>query len=127
MPAAAPYEITVSVEAPKDAKEAKEFAEAAHAFVESLKGINGLEVEVPAQAAPGSRGFIAILTAIAVWGSKVVSFKAIYTVAKDLLDKFHNAEVVLKFPDGSTLKLKGLSRAEAESLIEKHLRQPTPP
>ena len=56
-------------------------------------------------------------------GAKIGAFKAIYTLAKDLFDRSHNAEVELKFKDGSVLKLKGLTRQEAEDRLEQHLRR----
>lgn len=115
-------QITLSVQNLSGGSES-EFVAAANEFVEELKRIHELDVEVPQQTEPGARGLIAILTAIIIWGAKIGAFKALYNLCHDLLNRYHNAEVVLKFQDGSTLKLTGLSREEAERRIEEHLRK----
>jgi len=120
--AKAPFGVTISVEN-LSGDEDTEFAAAASAFLEKLQGVDELEVEVPQRAEPGTRGLIAILSAIVVWGAKIGAFKAIYTLTRDFLDRYRNAEAVLKFRDGSTLKLKGLSREEAKRRMEEHLRR----
>jgi hypothetical protein len=56
-----------------------------------------------------------------VTGLSVGAFTAIYALAKDLYDRYATAEVELKFADGSTLKLKGLSYAQAQERMREHL------
>jgi hypothetical protein len=121
MSAQAPvHEVIVSVR--QEGEPSQDFAPAASAFVDALKGIDAFDVDVPQQSTPDSRGFITFLTGIVVAGSKIGAFKGIYTLAKDLFDRSRNAEVELKFKDGSVLKLKGLTQQQAEERIERHLR-----
>jgi hypothetical protein len=103
----------------------EDFPSAAAAFVDALKDVDVLDVDVPQQPEPDARGFITLLTGIIVTGSKIGAFKGIYTLAKDLFDRSRTAEVELKFRDGSVLKLKGLTQQQAEERIERHLRAPT--
>jgi hypothetical protein len=114
------HEVTISVR--QDGTTDRDFTAAANAFVDALKGVPALEVDVPQKAEPDSRGFIAFISGIIVAGNKIGAFKGIYTIAKDLFDRSHTAEVELKFKDGSVLKLKGLTQQQAEDRIEQHLR-----
>jgi hypothetical protein len=115
------FSVTVSLENESGSGD-EEFAAAANEFLNRLRSVEDLNVQVPETKQPGTRGLIAILTAITVWGAKIGALKAITTIAHDLFSVYRNAEVTLKFKDGSTLKLKGLSRVEAERRIEEHLK-----
>jgi hypothetical protein len=120
MPTEKKFEVIISVENREKGTE-QEFAAEASVFLSDLERIDALEVDVPKMSQPGSRGVIEILSAIIVWGSSAGAFKALYTVAHDLLKRYENAEVTLKFKDGSTLKITGLTQAEAERRIQDHL------
>jgi hypothetical protein len=116
------FEVILSLEHPPNDDE-REFAAAANTFLEQLKAVDHLDVTIPQKPEPGTRGLLAILTAIVVGGTKIGAFKAIYVLARDFMDNHKNAEIVLKFGDGSILKLKGLTREEAERKMEAHLRR----
>ena len=120
--ATSPFQVVLSIEDPSRKSEG-EFAAAASDFLNSLRNVEDLNIEVPQIAKPGTRGFVEVLTAIGIWGAKIGAFKALFNLAQDLFNRYHGAEVILRFHDGSTLKLKGVSRQEAERLIEDHLRR----
>jgi hypothetical protein len=88
-----------------------------------LRSVRDLEAAVPEKAVPGTRGFLEVLSQIVVTGISVGAFTAIYTLAKDLYDRIAAAEVELKFADGSTLKLKGLSNSQAQEQMRLHLEK----
>jgi hypothetical protein len=96
------------------------FEEAAQQFVRELEAVNDLDTHAKPKRIPGTRGILAVLTGIVVIGSKLGAFAAIYVLAKDLYARYVNAELELKFKDGSTLKLKNLTQAEAEKKIAEH-------
>ena len=123
--APADHEVTVSVR--QDGDPDTDFPSAASAFVDALKNVAALDIDVPQQPEPDARGFITLFTGIIVAGSKIGAFKGIYTLAKDLFDRSHGAEVELKFKDGSVLKLKGLTQQQAEERIDRHLRAAASP
>lgn len=113
------YSVIVSIAAPEQDDQA--FQKAAATFVNDLRFVRNLDAKVPEKAVPGTRGFFELLSQIVVTGVSVGAFMALYTLAKDLYDRYSTAEVELRFPDGSTLKLKGLSYAKAEAKMREHL------
>ena len=111
----------------QNASGANEFQAAAQQFVEALEQASGLEVKAPRQRVDATRGDIPLLTDIIAYGASIGAFSAIYLLAKDLYDRYFNAEVKLTFPDGSTLNLKHLSTQEAEQKMKAHLDQQASP
>jgi hypothetical protein len=115
------YSVALSIAAPEQDNQA--FQKAAATFVNDLRSVRDLDAKIPDKAVPGTRGFVELLSQIVVTGISVGAFTAIYTLAKDLYDRYATAEVELKFADGSTLKLKGLSYAQAEAKMREHLEK----
>jgi hypothetical protein len=119
------HELEVSIHNPSGTEESV-FESAAAKFVEDLQKVSGLETSVDVKKMPGTRGVVTLLTGIVVTGIHSGAFSAIYMLAKDLFSLHSNAEVELKFKDGSTIKLKNLTQSEAQSEIDKHLAATTP-
>jgi len=118
------YRIVLSVSAPNENEQA--FQAAAADFLNNLRTVRDLNVEIPETAKPGTRGFLELLSHIVATGLSVGAFSAIYLFAKDLYDRCATAEVELKFSDGSALKLKGLTQAQAEAKMREHLEKQSP-
>jgi hypothetical protein len=115
------YSIVLSITAADPNDQA--FQKEAAAFITNLRSVRDLEATVPEKAVPGTRGFLEVLSQIVVTGITIGAFTAIYTFAKDLYDRVATAEVELKFADGSTLKLKGLSYSQAQEQMRLHLEK----
>lgn len=113
------HRVTLSV-VDLSANQNNEFAAAAEQFLQDLATVSQLDVRIEERPEPGTRGLVAVLTSIVVWGASVGAFKALYTIGTDFYERYHNAEIELKFDDGSSVKLKGLTRAAAERAIEEH-------
>jgi hypothetical protein len=106
-----------------DASKSQEFKQAAMQFVEELQTASGLDVRAKTKKVEDTRGELTLLTGIIAYGLSIGAFPAIYTLAKDLYNRYVNAEVVLSFPDGSKLTLKNLSQKEAEQKLKEHLEK----
>jgi len=116
------YSIEVSI-VNSDSTSSGAFESAATSFVEELGSVPDLQVTTQTKRVEGTRGVITLLTGIIVVGIKIGAFSAIYALAKDLYARYVNAEVQLKFKDGSVLTLKNLTQKEAEEKIANHLKK----
>ncbi|GAK54693.1 hypothetical protein U14_05981 [Candidatus Moduliflexus flocculans] len=119
------YSVNISIRS-TDAAASQEFEQAAAQFVEELKNVSGLDVQAPTQKVANSKGELPLLTDIIAYGRSIGAFSAIYTLFKDLTARYFKAEVELKFPDGSSMMLKGLSLQEAEQKMKEHLEKYSP-
>jgi hypothetical protein len=119
------YSVEINVRNTDDSS-VREFEQASGQFIEELKNVSGLDVRTQTQKVENSRGEITLLTDIIAYGVSIGAFSAIYMLAKDLYNRYFKAEVVLTFPDGSTLTLKNLSQKEAEQKMKDHLEKYSP-
>lgn len=108
-----------------DKTSSAEFEQAAHSYVENLNNVADLQVDVSKKKVEGTRGDLSIWADIIITAVSTGTFMAIYTLAKDMVTLYANAEVELTFEDGSSIKLKHLTQKEAEDLIKKHLGRKT--
>jgi len=113
------YEVELTIKN-LNPNEESEFNNAAQEFVEELQGITDLEVDAKEKRVDNTRGFITLLTGIVVKAIELGVIAGIYTLAKDLYDNYHNAEVELNFKNGNSITLKNLTYEEAVKLIEEH-------
>ncbi len=65
-------------------------------------------------------GFIELFNEIVTYGISIGGFSAMYQLSKLWLDQRSNCDIVLKFPDGSEMKMRGLSPEEAEQKMQEH-------
>jgi len=119
------YSVTITVRNADGAAD-REFEQAAAQFVEELKQVSGLDVHAPTQQVAHSKGEMQLLSDIVAYGVQIGAFSAIYLLAKDLYARYFRAEVVLNFPNGSSMTLKNLTQQEAEQAIAKYLKEQTP-
>lgn len=96
---------------------------AAFDYIEKLKTVSDLQTQVPTQKIQGTRGDLSLLNDIVIIGVNIGAFAAIYTLAKDMISLYLNADVQLKFEDGSSITLKNLTEKEAENKIKQHLER----
>lgn len=115
------YEIEISIKNLSPEND-RAFKKAAHSFVEQLQGVNRLTVELAEEKVENSRGVVILLTGIVVKAIELGIVAGIYTFAKDLYEKYKNAEVELSFKDGSKITLKNLTFDEAKEIIENHAK-----
>ena len=114
------YSVEISVKN-TDKATAKDFEAVAQQFVEELQNLPDLNVDTQNQHVEDSRGVLLLLTGIVATGVSTGAFSAIYLLTKDLLARRENADVELKFKDGSVLKLRNLTPKDAEARIKAHL------
>lgn len=103
-----------------DENSTREFTDAATSFLENLHSIDKLQVTAPTEKVHGTRGGITLMSGIIMTAISTGAFMAVYTMAKDLFMIYANAEVELKTEKGS-IKLKHLTRREAEAILKEHL------
>lgn len=113
------YEVELTIKNLNPTKE-NQFNNAAQEFVEELQGVSELDVNTKEKKIDNTRGAITLLTGIVVKAIELGVIAGIYTLAKDLYDKYHNAEVELNFKNGNSITLTNLTYDEAVKLIEKH-------
>ena len=116
------YTLKISI-VNQDASTKKEFEKAANTFLNRLSSVSGLEIKPQTQDVEGTRGAITLLSGIILAGINLGVFSALYTLYKDFCELYANAEVQLHFEDGSTITLKGLTRKEAEQILQEHLKK----
>ena len=119
------YSVNITIRS-ADETAGREFEQAAAQFVEELKNVSGLDVHAPTQQVADSKGEMQLLNDIVAYGVQIGAFSAIYLLAKDLYARCFSAEVVLNFPNGSSMTLKNRTQQEAEELIAKYLKEQTP-
>lgn len=89
-------------------------------FIANLSSIDGLQFEIRSTNVEDSRGDLEIWAEIIVSAFSTGVVMGIFSIAKEFLSLYKNADVTLEYPDGSTISFKNLSRSKAESLIAEH-------
>lgn len=111
------YEVELTIKNLTPSEEAK-FNNAAQEFLEQLQSISELEVDTQEEHIDNTRGAIVLLSGIIVKAVELGIIAGIYTLAKDLYEKYHNAEVELNFKNGNSITLKNLTYEQAKKIIE---------
>jgi hypothetical protein len=75
----------------------------------------------------GHKGVLELFNQLVMYGLSMGTFANLFQLLKYWLERHEKAEIQLKFPDGSLLKVQNLTVAEAERKIQEHLAnyQPT--
>jgi len=97
-----------------------EFIESSTLFLEELQNITLLNVELQKKQEKNTRGFVTILSGILLKAIELGIFAGVYTAIIDFYDRYKNAEVTLKFKNGNTITIKGLTQKEALELIKQN-------
>jgi hypothetical protein len=89
--------------------------------IDELYSLNGLTVESVSETDKSQRGDIVNgITEIVIKGIELGFFAGVYTVLKDLYDRKKNTDVTIKFKNGNSVSIKGLSQEEALKIIEEN-------
>lgn len=88
--------------------------------IDNQPGVLIVNNRIPKQ---GSRGSSYDISSIIIKAIELGVFAGIYTAIMEFYDRFKNAEVTLKFENGNSIVIKGISKKEALDLIEKYSRE----
>lgn len=91
-------------------------------LTEELDSLKDLKVVIDDATGEGERG---VLNQPEFWIviSSTGIISGMYLMLKDFYDRYHNCEITLSFPDGSSATIKGLTEKEALEKISSHIDQ----
>jgi hypothetical protein len=69
----------------------------------------------------GHKGILEVFHQLVMYGASMSSFANLWQLLKYWLERREKAEIMLRFPDGSVLKVRSLTQADAERKIREHL------
>ena len=125
-PNKSPFTFTIQIESQDYTSEDSDWQEECRQFYNNLSDeLEEGELEPVKQASKeGDKAdFIELFNQIVTYGISIGAFSALYQLAKLWLEQRNNCDIVLKFPDGSEMKMQGLSQQEAEQKMQEHQKK----
>jgi hypothetical protein len=111
--------LTSQDSAPADSAWQEECRQFYHRLVEAVD--EGELAPVKHEAPEGSKtDVLELFHQIVTYGISIGAFSALYQLTKLWLEQRSRCDIVLKFPDGSEMKVRGLSQPDAEQIMRDH-------
>ena len=117
------FQFTIHMESNEYGPEESEWQDECRDFFNSMvKEIEEGELKpVERPSREGEKADLLLLfNEIVAYGVSIGAFSAIYQLAKLWLEQRSRCDIVLKFPDGSEMKMRGLSEREAGEKMQEH-------